>query len=165
MPSEKILEQKKVLVAELTEKVANAKIGVIVDYKGISVEDDTKLRKALREADVEYKVVKNTYLRFALGSNNLEELDSQLEGTTAIAMWSADSFEGAKILAKQAETLNTYKIKGGFMDGKAIDADTVNGLAKLPPREVLIAQVLGGLNAPVAAFARVLNAIVEKESA
>ena len=165
MPSEKILEQKKVIVAELTEKVANAKMGVVVDYKGITVEDDTKLRKALREADVEYKVVKNTYLRFAFGSNNLEELNSQLEGTTAIAMWSNDSFEGAKLLAKQAEALKTFNIKGGFMDGKAIDADTVNDLAKLPPREVLIAQVLGGLNAPVAAFARVLNAIVEKESA
>ena len=165
MPSEKILEQKKVIVAELTEKVANAKMGVVVDYRGITVEDDTKLRKALREAGVEYKVVKNTYLRFAFNSNNLEELNSQLEGTTAVAMWSDDSFEGAKLLAKQAETLKTFNIKGGFMDGKAIDAETVNGLAKLPPREVLIAQVLGGLNAPVAAFARVLNAIVEKESA
>ena len=165
MPSEKILKQKKVIVAELTEKVANAKMGVVVDYRGITVEDDTKLRKALREAGVDYKVVKNTYLRFAFNSNNLEELNSQLEGTTAVAMWSSDSFEGAKLLAKQAESLATFNIKGGFMDGKAIDAETVNGLAKLPPREVLIAQVLGGLNAPVAAFARVLNAIVEKESA
>ena len=165
MPSQKVLEQKQAQVAALTETLKNSVTGVIVNYEGISVADDTKLRKSLREAGVEYKVVKNTYLRFALGSNNLEELNSLLEGTTAVAMWSNDSFEGAKLLAKQAESLDSFKIKGGFMDGKAISVDTVNSLAKLPPREVLIAQVLGGLNAPVAAFARVLNAIVEKESA
>lgn len=165
MPSEKILEQKKEIVAQLSDKVANAKIGVIVDYKGITVEADTKLRKNLREVGVEYKVVKNTYLRFAFEKNNLEELNAQLEGTTAIALWNDDSFEGAKLLAKQAGSLATFNIKGGFMDGKTIDVDTVNDLAKLPPRDVLIAQVLGGLNAPVAAFARVLNSVVEKESA
>lgn len=164
MPSEKILEQKKAIVAELTEKIANAKTGVVVDYKGITVEADTQLRKKLREAGVEYKVVKNTFLRFALNSNNLNELDEKLEGTTAIALWSDDTFEGAKLLSKQAES-GSFAIKGGFMDGKVISVDTVNALAKLPPREVLIAQVLAGFNAPVAAFARVLNAIVEKQSA
>jgi large subunit ribosomal protein L10 len=164
LPSEKILEQKKAIVAELTEKIANAKTGVVVDYKGITVEADTQLRKKLREAGVEYKVVKNTFLRFALNSNNLNELDEKLEGTTAIALWSDDTFEGAKLLSKQAES-GSFAIKGGFMDGKVISVDTVNALAKLPPREVLIAQVLAGFNAPVAAFARVLNAIVEKQSA
>ena len=165
MPSEKILEQKKQIVKELSEKISAAKTGVIVDYKGITVDADTKLRKSLREAGVDYRVVKNTYLRFALNENGLNELDSVLEGTTAVAFWNSDDFEGAKLLAKQAETQKTFEIKGGFMDGKAIDVETVNGLAKLPAREVLIAMVLGSLNAPVAALARVLNAIVEKENA
>ena len=166
MPSEKILEQKKQYVAALSEKISGATTGVVVDYKGITVADDTKLRKALREAGVEYMVVKNTYLKISFGMSNISGLDSILEGTTAIALWNQDSFEGAKILAKQNEITKTFNVKGGFMDGAAIDVETVNALAKLPSKEVLIAKMLGGFNAPVAAFARTLNAIIEqKESA
>ena len=164
MPSEKILEQKKEIVANLTEKVSNAKIGVIVDYKGITVEDDTKLRKSLREAGCKYQVVKNTLLSRALKDAGIEGLDSVLEGTTAIAMSESDYAAGAKILSEYAEAAakanNKFKVKAGFIDGEAVDAAGVDALAKLPSKEVLIAQVLGGFNAPIQGFANVLSGTI-----
>ncbi len=176
MPSEKILEQKKQQVAVLTEDLKAACAGVIVNYKGITVADDTKLRKELREAGDDYKVVKNTLLRLALKDAGIDGLDPVLEGTTAIAI-SKDSYvSGAKILAKFAEKSKTFEIKAGFVDGGAIDANGVKDLASLPPKEVLVAKVLGGFNAPITGFVTVLNgtmkglvvalnAIAEKQAA
>ncbi|HIZ55224.1 MAG TPA: 50S ribosomal protein L10 [Firmicutes bacterium] len=176
MPNEKVLQSKKELVLALTEKLQNAVSGVIVDYKGISVADDTKLRKELREAGVDYFVVKNTMLRFAAKNANLEELNGVLEGTTAIAL-SQDAVAPAKILAAFADKQkDVFNIKAGFVEGKVLSVDGVNELAKLPSREVLIAKALGGLNAPISGFANVLNAnlrglvialnqIAEKQSA
>ena len=176
MPSDKILEKKKQVVAELSESIKAACTGVIVNYKGIKVADDTKLRKALREAGDEYKVVKNTLLSRALKDAGIQGLDSVLEGTTAIALSKDNYVSGAQVLSKFAETSKTFEIKAGFVDGGIIDAEGVKALAKLPTKEVLVAQVLGGLNAPITGFVTVLNgtlkglvvalnAIAEKQSA
>ena len=163
MPSQKILEMKKQQVADLTEKVANSVAGVLVDYRGISAGDDTKLRKELREAGVDYMVVKNTLLHRVFEGTDLSELDSLLEGTTALAISTDDYTAAARILGNYAENNESFALKGGFLDGKVIDLDTVNSLAKLPTKEVLLATVCNALNAPIAAFARVLNAVAEKD--
>lgn len=165
MPSEKVLEQKKAAVAALAEQLKSACCGVVVDYKGISVADDTALRKELREAGVKYAVVKNTLLNFAVKEADLEELDSVLNGTTAIATCEDDYTAAARILGKYAENHDNFTIKSGFMDGKVIDLETINSLAKLPTREVLLATVLNAFNAPIAAFARAVQAIVDKDGA
>ncbi len=158
MPSEKVLTQKQQIVEGLVERINRSAAGVLVDYKGISVEADTKLRRELREAGVEYTVVKNTLLRFATEKTGLSELSEVLNGTTAFATSENDPVAAAKLLQKYADnSLGAFSIKAGFVDGKAIDAEGVKALAKLPSREVLIAQVLGGLNAPITGFVNVLN--------
>ncbi|MFQ8600139.1 MAG: 50S ribosomal protein L10 [Oscillospiraceae bacterium] len=142
MPSEKILEQKKQIVSDLAGKLSSSVAGVIVDYKGITVADDTKLRKELREAGVEYTVVKNTLLRFAAKEAGLEELTSVLEGTTALAVSAEDPIVAAKILSKYAEgSKGKFSIKAGFMEGKVLDLEGVDRLAKLPSKEQLLVQL------------------------
>ena len=167
MPNVNVLEKKKAYVESLVEKLTDAASIVIVDYKGITVADDTKLRKELREADVDYFVVKNTMLRFAAEKLGLTELDASiLSGTTAIAVSKTDVVSPAKILAKQAEAADsTFSIKAGYIEGNFADLEEIKAIAKLPSREVLIAQVLGGLNAPITGLAIALNAIAEKQSA
>ncbi len=176
MPSEKILEQKKQHVAELAEAFKKANVGVLVNYSGITVENDTKLRKQLREAGCQYKVVKNTLLRLAFEQAGIEGLDEQLHGDTAIAFCENGYTEAPKILTDYAKDNETFKVKAGFIDGGAVDANSIHELAKLPSKEVLVAQALGGLNAPIQGFANVLsgtirglvvalNAIAEKQSA
>lgn len=158
MPSEKILEKKKQQVAELAEALKGACTGVIVDYKGITVADDTKLRKELREAGCDYKVVKNTLLKLALQEAGIEGLENVLEGTTALAYSKDDYVSSAKILSGYAEkSKDVFNVKAGFVDGKVLDAKGVKELAELPPKEVLVAKALGGLNAPIAGFVTVLN--------
>ena len=177
MPSNAILERKQQIVAELTDKLAASVAGVIVEYKGITVDADTKLRKELREAGVDYRVVKNTLLKRAAGNVGLDGFDDVLEGTTAIAI-GGDHTSAAKIINDYIEKSKskTYKIKAGYVEGKAISKQEVVALAKLPSKEVLVAQVLGGLNAPITGLAAVcsglqrglvvaLNAIAEKQSA
>lgn len=164
LPSEKVLEQKKQIVADLTEKLKDAVAGVIVDYKGTSVADDTVLRKELREAGVTYTVVKNTLLGRAADEAGLGELKDVLEGTTAIA-YSDDHTAAARILKKFADTHENFTIKAGFLEGKVVDVATVESLAKLPSRDVLLATVLGAFQAPIAAFARAVQAIVDKDGA
>ena len=163
MPSEKVLEQKKAMVAAIAELLKTSCIGVIVDYKGISVAEDTALRKELREAGVKYSVVKNTLLGFAAKEVGLEGLDDVLNGTTAIATCEEDYTAAPRILGKFADGHENFTIKSGFMDGKVVDLDTINALAKLPTRDVLLATVLGAFNAPIAAFARAVQAIVDKD--
>ena len=168
MPSEKILQTKQQLVAELTEKIKGAVAGVIVDYKGINVEQDTKMRKELREAGVEYFVVKNTMLRFAINACGYEALDEHLEGTTAIAMSTEDVVAPAKVISKYVKELGDttdFAVKGGFMEGNVIDAATVKELGNLPTKEQLVGQLLSVLVAPVRGLAVALNAIAEKEPA
>lgn len=162
MPSEKVLELKKQQVADLKERIDASIAGVVVDYKGISVEDDTKLRKELREAGVEYTVVKNTLLGRAIEGTSLADMSSVLEGTTAIATSKDDYVAAARILNKYAEKSDSFSIKSGYLDGEVISLEKINSLAKLPSREVLLATVLNAFNAPIAAFARAVQAIVDK---
>ena len=163
MPNALVLEQKQKQVAELKEKISAAVTGVVVDYKGISVADDTKLRKELRESGVDYFVVKNTILGRAIEGTDLEEMQSVLEGTTAIALSNEDYTAAARILCKFAETNENFTVKSGFLDGKVVDVATIESLAKLPTKEVLLATVCSAFQAPIAAFARAVQAIVDKE--
>ena len=165
MPSTAVLERKKQMVADLSERIKNSCAGVVVDYKGINVEDDTKLRKELREAGVEYTVVKNSILGRAAQDAGLEGLDAVLEGTTAIATSADDYVASARILQKYADTHNNFSLKSGYLDGEVIDIDKIVGLSKLPSREVLLANVLGAFQAPIASFARAVQAIVDKQEA
>lgn len=163
MPSEKVLELKKQQVAELKERLGNACAGVVVNYEGISVADDTKLRKELREAGVKYTVTKNTLIHLAIDGTDLAGLDDVLSGTTAIATSDEDYTAAARILSKYADTSKTFEIKSGFIDNEVIDLEKLKSLAKLPSREVLLATVCSAFNAPIAAFARAIQAIVDKD--
>lgn len=163
MPSAKVLEQKKQQVADLSEKLNSAVAGVIVDYKGITVADDTVLRANLRKAGVDYAVVKNTLLTLAVKGTALEGLTSVLEGTTALAVSKDDAVASAKILSEFAEKHENFSVKGGFLDGEVISLEKIDSLAKLPSKEVLLATVAAAFQAPMASFARAINAIVEKD--
>lgn len=162
MPNAVVLQEKQKQVEAIAEKISGAVTGVIVDYKGISVTDDTVLRKELRENNIDYFVVKNTILRRAITGTDLEELQSVLEGTTAIALSNEDYTAAARILNKYAEGHENFNIKGGFLDGKVVDIATIKALAELPTKEVLLATVLSAFQAPIAAFARAVQAIVDK---
>lgn len=163
MPNAKVLEQKQQLVAELSEKLSAAIAGVVVDYKGTTVADDTVLRKELREAGIEYFVVKNTMLGRAVDGTSLEGMKSVLEGTTAIALSNDDYTAAARILCKFAESHDNFKVKTGFLDNDVIDVAKIEELAKLPTKEVLLATVCSAFQAPIAAFARAVQAIVDKD--
>ena len=163
MASEKVLAQKKEVVAGLVEKLQGSAAGVLVDYKGISVADDTKLRKELREAGVEYAVVKNTLLGRAADNAGYGDLKSVLAGSTALATCAEDELAAAKVLCEYAEKNENFQIKAGFFEGKVVSAETIKELSKVPPREVLLAMFLGGLNATVAGLARALNAVAEQK--
>ncbi len=157
LPSEKILEQKKAVVESLAEKLSASCAGVVVDYRGITVSDDTKLRKELREAGVDYFVVKNTLLSRAAKKAGIDGLEPVLEGTTAIALSNEDYIAPARILCKFSDDNKSFKVKSGFVDGKIMPVSEIQELSKLPSREILVAKVLGGLNAPISGFATVLN--------
>lgn len=163
MPNAKVLSEKQAIVASLTEKLQNATAGLIVDYKGITVAEDTALRVECRENEVEYTVVKNTLLRRAFDNAGLNELDEHLNGTTSLAI-AADPVAPARVIANYAKKLNDrFEIKGGFMDGKVIDMATIQSLAAIPTLPVLQAQVLGTMLAPITALAVVLKQIAEKD--
>ena len=163
MPNAKVLSEKQAIVAELTEKIQKATAGVIVDYKGITVEEDTALRKECREGGVDYAVVKNTLLRFAFNNTGLNDLDDLLNGTTSLAL-ADDPVAPARVMADYAKKLDgKFEIKGGFMDGKVLSLEEINALAELPSKEVLQAQVLGTMLAPITSLAIVVKAICEQK--
>lgn len=163
MPSAAVLEQKKQQVADLSEKLNNAVAGVIVDYRGTTVADDTVLRANLRKAGVDYAVVKNTLLTLAIKGTPLEGLTSVLEGTTALAVSNEDCVASAKILSEFANKHENFTIKGGFLEGEIISLEKIDSLAKLPSREVLLATVAAAFQAPMASFARAIKAVAEKD--
>lgn len=166
MPNAKVLSEKQAIVAALTEKLQGAAAGVLVDYSGITVAEDTEMRRKLREANVDYSVVKNTLLRFAIDNAGLGELDSLLNGNTSIAVCADDPIAPAKIISEHAKKFtNHFEIKGGFMDGQVIDLDKIEALAAIPAIPVLRAQVLGTMLAPITSLAIVLKAIAEKNGA
>ena len=166
MPNEKVLSAKKETVIKLTENMKKATAGILVDYKGITVEADTKLRSELRKNGVEYSVVKNTLTRFAANELGYTEFDPLLNGTTALALGMDDPIAPTKVLCDFADkNEQVFKIKGGFMEGKFVSAEEIKQISKLGSKNTLVATVLGTLNAPIGALARALNAIAEKQGA
>lgn len=162
MPSQKVLEQKQQVVNDLAERIQGSVAGVIVSYDGITVEEDTKLRRELREAGVKYTVVKNTLIKRAADKAGLSGIDDVLNGTSAIATSEEDYVAAARILQKFADGHKTFSIKSGYLDNEVISLEKIESLAKLPSREVLLANVLGAFQAPIASFARAVQAIVDK---
>jgi large subunit ribosomal protein L10 len=157
LPKENTINQKREIVDGISKKMKAAKAMVFADYRGLTVEQDTELRNALRKAGVEYRVVKNTLTRFAANENGLEGLDSYLSGPTAMALSDSDPVAPAKVLNEYAKKYEKLELKVGVVEGKIIDVNGIKALADLPPREVLIAKVLGGFNAPISGFVNVLN--------
>jgi len=158
MPSAKILSEKQELVRQLTEKLNGSVAGVLVDYKGTDVTTDTEMRRKMREAGVEYAVIKNTMLRFSSTEAGLEEIHPFLEGPTALAIHTEDPVAAAKVVHAYVGKDKPMQVKVGFVDGKVISAAEVEALSKLPAKEVLVAQVLGTMVAPITGLATVLNA-------
>ncbi len=157
MPGEVILNKKKEIVKEMAEKIRNAKGLVLADYRGLTVQQDTELRRALRAAGVEYRVVKNTLTMFAMKENKIEGIGKFLEGPTSIAMSETDPIAPAKVMSEFAGKFEKLEIKTGLLEGKVISVEGVNDLARLPSKEVLIARALGGMKAPLSGLVNVLN--------
>lgn len=150
---------KEQLVAEMAEKLAGAKAAFVADYRGLNVEQVTKLRTALRDAGCEYKVFKNTLLKLAAKGTKNEVLDPYLAGPTAVAIAPGDPVAPAKVLADFAKANQKFELKGGVLDGKVLTVADIQALAELPSREVLLGKLLGSLNAPASNFVGVLAAI------
>ena len=162
MPSKVILEQKQKAVAELAEQIKNSVSGVLVNYQGITVEDDTAMRKALREAGVRYTVVKNSLTGRACDMVGYGDMKQYLNGMTAIAISENDAVAPAKILKKYADKVESFNILAGYVDGEVIDAAKVNALAEIPNKETLIAKLLGSIRSPLYSFAYAIQAVVDK---
>lgn len=157
LPKEKVLDQKRAVVSGISDSMKAAKAMVFADYRGLTVEQDTELRTALRKAGIEYKVVKNTLTRFAANENGLEGLDQFLNGPTAMASSDTDPVAPAKILNEYAKKFEKLELKVGVVEGKIIDVKGIAALADLPSKEVLIAKMLGSFNSPIAGLVNVLN--------
>ena len=165
MASEKILEQKKKEVSELAAKIKEAKVVLLTDYRGITVEDVTSLRNTLRDTKAEYKVIKNNIIRRALDANGESELDSVLEGPTAIVMSEEDYVEPLKAIYKFSKDNDYYKIKGGIVEGKVMSAEELITLAKLPSRQELLGMLAGALLGNISKLAVGLDQVrLQKEA-
>ena len=160
-----IRKEKEAVVEEIKTKIQAAKSVVLVDYKGLTVAQDTELRCNFRKAGVEYKVYKNRLAKIAFNELGFTQFDEALEGPTAIAFSMNDSVSAAKISAEANKQYNKLQTKCGLVDGEFNDADALKIIASLPSREVLIAKMLGSMLAPVSKLAYVLNAIAEKQEA
>ncbi|MET3616858.1 large subunit ribosomal protein L10 [Peptoniphilus olsenii] len=154
---EEKLQSKQALVDEIKENIQGAQSIVLLNYRGLNVEEVTELRAKYREANVSYKVYKNTMMRRAFNELGYKNLDEIFKGPSAIAFGKEDPASAAKISAEFAKEHEALEIKSGIVDGKVLSLEEVDALAKLPSKEVLIAQVLGGLNAPIQGLANVLN--------
>lgn len=157
------VELKQPIIEEISKYVAEAKAAVLVDYRGLTVEQDTKLRKSLREGGVVYKVYKNTYLKKAFAGTVYEELSKHLDGPTAVAFGLDDATAPARLLSQGMKISDKLEFKGGVVDGTYYDAEGCKAVANIPSREVLISRLLGSLQSPIANLARVLNQIAEKK--
>ena len=165
MPSAKVLESKQQMVAGMTEKVKNSAAGVVVDYTGITVADDTALRKELREAGVNYFVEKNSLLRFAFNNIGIDGFNDVLNGTTAVAISTDDQTAPARILGKFAEANeNKFNLKAGFIEGTIYDEAGVMALSKIPSKDVLLAQLVGSLQGPLQKLAATVQAVADKKA-
>lgn len=158
------VELKQPIVEEIKAKVDGAASVVLVDYRGISVAQDTELRKELREAGCEYKVYKNTLMKRAFEGTDLAKFDENglLNGPSSLAISKDDATAAIRILSKVAKTANALEFKGAVVEGNYYDAEGVNALASIPSREELISKLLGSLQSPITNFARVIKQIAEK---
>ena len=163
MPSNSILAQKQAIVADLAEQLKNSPAGVVVNYQGITVDADTKMRKALREAGVKYMVMKNSLTGRACDEVGMSDMKQYLTGMTAIAIGTTDPVAPAKVLKEYAEKIESFQILAGYLDGAVVDAETVNKLADIPSKEVLLAKLLGSIKSPLYNFAYALQAIIDKD--
>ena len=161
MPNAQVLEAKKAQVAEAVELLKNTQTGVLVDYRGLNVAEDTDLRNKLREANVKYFVIKNKILKRAVEEIGLEGLDEVLHGPTALAVSAEDAVAPAKVLADYAKANEKLEIKGGFMDGSVMSLDEIKKLAATPNFETLIAKMMGSLQSPISGLARLLATIAD----
>ena len=157
------VELKQPIVAEISELLDGAASAVVVDYRGLTVAEDTALRKQLREAGVTYKVYKNTMIRFAAKGTAFEALEPNLEGPTAIAVSKDDATAPARILAEFAKKAPKLELKAGVVEGTYYDQKGISVIATIPNREVLLGRLLGSMQSPIANFARVIKQIAEKE--
>ena len=158
------IELKQPVVEEISANIKDAQSVVLVDYRGLTVEQDTELRKALREAGVTYKVYKNTFIRFAINGTANEELGQLMEGPSALAVCKTDATAAARELQKFAKTHAKLEIKGGIVDGKFCNADGIKAVENIPSKEVLLARLFGSMQSPIANFARVVKQIAEKDA-
>ena len=159
------VELKQPVVAEISEAVKDAASVVLVDYRGLTVEQDTALRKSLREAGVTYKVYKNTMMVRAFEGTDFAQLGEFLEGPSAIAISKTDATAPAREIAKFAKTAPKLEIKGGVVEGTAYDAKGINAIASIPSRDELLSKLLGSLQSPITNFARVIKQVAEKQEA
>ncbi|MBP3248871.1 MAG: 50S ribosomal protein L10 [Ruminococcus sp.] len=166
MPSNAVLEAKKAKVDQLTDLIKNSVSGVLVDYKGITVEEDTKLRKELREGGVHYFVEKNTMLLRAFKACGIEGFEEALNGTTALALSNDDQTAPARILGKFAEKAgdDKFNLKAGFVEGEVYDQAGVIALSKIPSKDTLLAQLVGSLQGPLQKLAATLQAVADKKN-
>lgn len=159
------VELKKPIVDEIAAAVKDAQSVVLVDYRGLTVEQDTQLRKQLREAGITYKVYKNTMMNFAFKGTDCEALLPYLEGPSAVAISTEDATAPARVLCKFAKTADALEVKGGIVEGIAYDAKGIAEIAKIPSREELLSKLLGSIQSPITNFARVMNQLAEKGGA
>lgn len=159
------VELKQPIVEEISANVKDAQSVVLVDYRGLTVEQDTQLRKNLREAGVVYKVYKNTYMTRAFKGTDLEALAPYLEGPSAVAISAEDATAPARVIAEFAKKAPQLEIKAGVVEGTVYDAKGMAAIASIPSREVLISKLLGSLKSPITNFARVMNQLAEKGGA
>ena len=159
------VELKQPIVEEISAQIKDAQSVVLVDYRGLTVEQDTRLRKQLREAGITYKVYKNTMMNFAFKGTDFEALAPYLEGPSAVAISTEDATAPARVLCKFAKEADKLEIKGGVVEGIAYDAKGIGEIAKIPSREELLSKLLGSIQSPITNFARVMNQLAEKGGA
>ncbi|MBQ8261095.1 MAG: 50S ribosomal protein L10 [Lachnospiraceae bacterium] len=159
------VELKKPIVDEISEAIKDAQSVVLVDYRGLTVAEDTALRKQLREAGINYKVYKNKMMEFAFKGTDCEQLQEYLEGPSAIVISKDDATAPAREISKFAKTAPKLEIKGGIVEGTAYDAKGIAAIANIPSREELLAKLLGSWQSPITNFARVMNQLAEKGGA
>ena len=159
------VELKKPIVEEIVENIKDAQSVVLVDYRGLTVEQDTQLRKQLREAGIIYKVYKNTMMNFAFKGTDFESLTPHLEGPSAIAVSKEDATAPARVLAKFSKTAPALELKGGVVEGVYYDAKGIGSIATIPSREELLSKLLGSIQSPITNFARVMKQLAEKGGA
>ncbi len=158
------VEAKQVIVSEIKGKLDGASSVALVDYRGLTVEQDTALRRSMREAGVEYKVYKNTMVNFAIKGTEFEDLAKHLEGPTAIAISYQDATAGPRVLAGVAKTNEKLEFKAGVVEGNYYDANGISAIGNIAPREELLGRLLGSFKSPISSFARVIKQIAEKDA-